>query len=172
MACGYIGCGTTANKIGWAVAAVLIVIGAALIGVGVARLVPCSRSRTDCMRQTAKSPNEQEVCSERYRRCAHPHLIVAAVGAAAVVVALGVLCCMCCCSKPPGPKMPLAQGPYNMTGIQLQPGYGYPTAAPAQQQHSPYANPYQQAYNAQTPQAQQQQQFQQHQQYTTTYTIV
>lgn len=60
-----------------------------------------------------------------------------------------------------------------MSGIQLQPGYGYPVANPAQQQYASYNNPYQMAaYNAQTPQAQQQQQFQQHQQYTTTYTIV
>lgn len=106
MACGYMGCGTAANKITWAVAAVLIVIGAALMGIGVSRMLPCSRQRTECLR-LASSPMHRDVCHDIYRKCAHPHLVLAAVGAAAVLVALGILCCMCCCSQPPGPKVRL-----------------------------------------------------------------
>lgn len=170
MACGYMGCGTTSNRITWAVVAILVILAAVLIGVGTAGLVPCSRQRTTCLRQIEGTSGDKTPCSDAYRACARTHLIVACAGAAVFVLALSVICCMCCCSQPPGPKIPMATGPYNMSGIQLQP-YSYPSATAVQQQYNSYSNPYQQQYNGYSPAFVQQQQQQQRQGYfVPTYT--
>ncbi|WIA39885.1 hypothetical protein OEZ86_013327 [Tetradesmus obliquus] len=140
---GYLGCGTSINKVAWTVFAVLLALAAVMLGIGLGKTVPCTRTLTACTR--ANPGQERDACSLSFRHCARAHLIVAAAGVAAVLIALGVVCCLCCCSRPPAAKSTGGQ-PYGaMTGaVQMQ--QGYPTAAPAagtlgqqqQQGYSPY----------------------------------
>jgi hypothetical protein len=100
---GYLGCGTSINKVAWTVFATLLALAAVLLGIGLGKTVPCTRELTACTR--ANPGRERDMCSLAFRGCARGHLIVAAAGVAAVLIAVGVVCCLCCCSKPPPAKV-------------------------------------------------------------------
>lgn len=105
MGCGYMGCATFLNKMAWTVFAVLLGLAAVLLGIGLARAAPCTKTLTNCTRNNPGYVRDKNVCNLPFRACARSHLIVAGVGVIALILGVCTLCFMCCCSKPPPPKV-------------------------------------------------------------------
>ncbi|WIA19611.1 hypothetical protein OEZ85_005549 [Tetradesmus obliquus] len=58
---GYLGCGTSINKVAWTVFAVLLALAAVMLGIGLGKTVPCTRTLTACKR--ANPGQERDACS-------------------------------------------------------------------------------------------------------------
>lgn len=103
MAC-YLGCQTKRNKILWGVFAVLVLVAAIFIAVGLSRLPVCRRSLPSSCQTSAslsKTRNTQisPDCAQKFANCFRPWLILAGIGAVALACALVCTCVMCCCNK-------------------------------------------------------------------------
>jgi hypothetical protein len=103
MAC-YMGCKTKRNKILWGVFAVLVLVAAICIAVGLSRLPVCRRSLpADCQTSAslAKTRNTQisPECVQKLANCFRPWLIVAGIGVVALACSVVTTCVMCCCNK-------------------------------------------------------------------------
>lgn len=102
---GYLGCGTVANKIGWALVALLLLVGGIMLAVGLAKAVPCSRTLVACNNAARGAAPAVKACNTAFRDCARTHFIVAGAGLVVAIVGLSIVCCMCCCARRPAPKV-------------------------------------------------------------------